>query len=107
MTVFSVVFEREGERSGEVEGMPMCVPARSPTSSCNNVSRLRKDRQDRYPGVTSAPGSGCQMPSVALLVYLNLPDSIALTWLLHTARRALDCAVGIVLALVGTQARDR
>jgi hypothetical protein len=78
--------------------MPMCVSARSPTSSCNNVSRLRKDRQDRYLGATSAPGSGRQMPSVALLVYLNLPASTAQTWLLHLVRRALDCAVGIVLA---------
>lgn len=78
--------------------MPMCVPARSPTSSCNNVSRRRKDRQDRYLGVTSATGSGCQMPSVALLVYLNLPASTAQMWLLHIVRRALDCAVGTVLA---------
>ncbi len=54
--------------------------------------------------VTAVPGPG--VPN-ALWVYLNLPDSTAQTWLLHTARRALDCAVGIVLGSVATQARNR
>jgi hypothetical protein len=59
MTVVGVVFEREGERSGELGHAHVCSRPLA-TSSCNNVWRLRKDRQDRYLGVTSTPGSGCQ-----------------------------------------------
>jgi hypothetical protein len=44
MTVVSEIFERGGERSREL-GMSHVCSRPLATSSCNNVSRLRKDRK--------------------------------------------------------------
>jgi hypothetical protein len=99
MTVVSVVFNGKANVPGRWGHAHVCS-----RPLADKFVQQRVEASQGPPGSVSGSDIGARqwvpMPSAALLVYLNLPDSIALTWLLHTARRFSDCAVGIFLALV-------